>query len=207
MDLELWLIRHGETEWSASGRHTGKTDIPLTESGRRQAAALAERLAGRSFRLVLSSPLSRAFETCRLAGFGGVAELTEDLREWDYGIYEGRTTPEIRRDIPKWTIWADDPPGGETIEQVAARAFRVINRATAGKGRVVLFSHAHLLRILAVCWLGLPPAAGRFLVLGAASISILGYERETPVIMTWNQDWNPRNESPVFTREEVCNSI
>jgi len=187
---ELWLIRHGETEWSATGRHTGRTDIPLTSVGQRQAAALGRRLAGRSFALVLVSPLTRAVETCRIAGFGDVAHFTDDLLEWDYGAYEGRTTADIRKEAPGWTIWTGNPPGGETKEQVGRRALNVIDKVSAAGGDVALFAHGHLLRVLAACWLGLAPDAGRLLALGTASLSVLGYERETRVITTWNQDWH-----------------
>jgi probable phosphoglycerate mutase len=136
---------------------------------------------------VLSSPLARAYETCRIAGYGDVAVLADGLREWDYGEYEGRTSRDIRARLPGWTIWNGNPPGGETIEQVAQRASQVIKQAVAAEGDVALFAHAHLLRVLAACWLGLPPVAGRLLVLDTASISILGYERETRVIVAWNQ--------------------
>jgi len=187
---ELWLIRHGETEWSATGRHTGRTDIPLTSVGQRQAAALGRRLAGRSFALVLVSPLTRAVETCRIAGYGDVAHFTDDLLEWDYGAYEGRTTADIRKEAPGWTIWTGNPPGGETKEQVGRRALNVIDKVSAAGGDVALFAHGHLLRVLAACWLGLAPDAGRLLALGTASLSVLGYERETRVITTWNQDWH-----------------
>jgi probable phosphoglycerate mutase len=188
--LELWLIRHGETEWNAAGRHTGRTDVPLTAVGERQAAALGRRLADRSFALVLVSPLTRAVETCRIAGYGGVARFTDDLLEWDYGAYEGRTTVDIRTEVPGWTIWAGNPPGGETIEQVGRRVATVIDQAIAVGGEVALFAHGHVLRVLTACWLGLPPRAGRLLALGTASLSVLGYERETRVISTWNQDWH-----------------
>jgi probable phosphoglycerate mutase len=188
--LELWLIRHGETEWSAAGRHTGRTDVPLTAVGERQAAALGRRLAGRSFALVLVSPLTRAVETCRIAGYGGVARFTDDLLEWDYGAYEGRTTVDIRTEVPGWTIWTGNPPGGETIEQVGRRAATVIDQAIAVGGDVAMFAHGHVLRVLTACWLGLPPGAGRLLALRTASLSVLGYERETRVISTWNQDWH-----------------
>ena len=185
---DLWLVRHGETEWSAAGRHTGRTDLPLTEEGRRQVERLRERLAQKSFALVLSSPLARAAETCRIAGYGDVAEFDRDLREWDYGDYEGLTTVQIRRKVPGWTIWTGDPPGGETIGQVAERARRVICRARDVKGDTVLFAHGHLLRILSACWLGLSPREGSLFALGTASISILGRERETSVISVWNHD-------------------
>lgn len=187
---ELWLIRHGETEWSATGRHTGRTNIPLTAVGERQAAALGRRLASRSFALVLISPLTRAVETCRIAGYGDVSQFTDDLLEWDYGAYEGRTTADIRTEVPGWTIWTGNPPGGETIGQVGRRVATVIDQATAAGGDVALFAHGHVLRVLAACWLGLPPGAGRLLALGTASLSVLGYERETRVITTWNQDWH-----------------
>jgi broad specificity phosphatase PhoE len=194
---QIWLVRHGETEWSASGQHTGRTDIPLTRTGERQAAALGRLLAKRPFALVLSSPLGRARETCRLAGYGDVAVITDDLREWDYGDYEGRKTADIRKEAPDWSIWAGPVPHGETIEQVAARTQRVIDRAVAAGGDVALFAHGHVLRVLAACWLGLPPDGGRLLALGTASLSVLGYERETRVISTWNQDWHlVRVENP-----------
>jgi len=183
---ELWLIRHGETEWSAAKRHTGRTDIPLTPAGERQAAALGQALAGRRFGLVLTSPLRRASETCRLAGYGQAAEVTDDLLEWDYGVYEGRTTQEIRLEQPEWSIWTTSVPKGESIEQVGHRAQRVIQRALAAGGTVALFAHAHMLRILTACWLGLPPDAGRLFVLRTASISVVGFERETRVIVRWN---------------------
>lgn len=183
---ELWLIRHGETEWSAAKRHTGRTDIALTPTGERQSVTLGQSLAGRRFALALSSPLRRAHETCRLAGYGDAASVTDDLLEWDYGIYEGRTTEEMRLEQPDWSIWTTTVPKGESIEQVGRRVQRVIQRAKAVNGDVVLFAHAHILRILTACWLGLPPDAGRLFVLRTASISVLGFERETPVIIRWN---------------------
>lgn len=195
---ELWLIRHGETEWSAAGRHTGRTDIALTEEGRRQAALLEKRLAGRSFSHVLSSPLARALDTCKIAGYSEAAELTDNLLEWDYGNYEGLTITEIRDKAPGWTIWTGDPPDGESIMQVAERVRRVIDLASSVRGDVALFAHGHVLRVLAACWLELPPDNGRFFALGTASLSILGHERETPVITLWNQEWceyqDKRNE-------------
>lgn len=183
---ELWLIRHGETEWSAAKRHTGRTDIALTPTGERQASALGQSLAGRRFGLVLCSPLRRASETCRLAGYGETAEVTDDLLEWDYGVYEGKTTQEIRLEEPGWSIWTASVTKGEPVEQVGHRAQRVIQRVLAVDGDVVLFAHAHILRVLAACWLGLPPDAGRLFVLRTASISVLGFERETRVITRWN---------------------
>jgi probable phosphoglycerate mutase len=196
-DGQLWLVRHGETEWSASGQHTGRTDVPLTPAGQRQAAALGRFLAKRPFALVLSSPLGRARETCRLAGYAEAAVVTGDLREWDYGDYEGRKTVDIRKEVPGWTIWSGPVPGGETIEQVAGRTRRVIDRAVAAGGDVALFAHGHVLRVLAACWLGLAPEGGRLLALGTASLSVLGHERETRAITTWNQDWRlVRAEDP-----------
>ena len=185
----IWLVRHGETEWSKSGQHTGRTDIPLTAMGEQQGTALGRHLAGRRFALVLTSPLSRARETCRLAGFADAAEVSDDLLEWDYGIYEGRTTAAQRAEQPGWSIWTTPVSRGETVEQVGERARRVIERADAVAGDVALFAHAHVLRILAACWIGLPPIHGRNLTLGTASLSRLGYERETRVIQVWNQDW------------------
>lgn len=192
----VWLVRHGETEWSRSGQHTGRTDIPLTAEGVRQGLALGRHLADHRFALVLTSPLARARETCRLAGYAGVAEVSDDLLEWDYGIYEGRTTRSIRAEQPGWSIWTTSVAGGESVEHVGERAARVIARVEAVEGDVALFSHAHFLRILTACWLGLPAAHGRGLALGTASISVLGYERETRVIETWNQDWRLALETP-----------
>jgi broad specificity phosphatase PhoE len=177
-----------ETEWSLSGQHTGRTDLPLTAAGRRRAEALGRRLSGRPFALVLSSPLSRALETCRLAGYGDVAELNPDLMEWDYGDYEGRRTVEIQNERPGWSLWRDGVPDGETIDQVAARARRVIAAAESTEGDVALFAHGHVLRVLTACWLGLPPDAGRLFALGTAAVSVLGCEHDTHVIFKWNQD-------------------
>jgi len=189
MPGELWLIRHGETEWSLSGQHTGHTDIPLTEAGRANAAALGRYLAGRDFAMVLASPLQRARETCELAGFGAVCQVDPNLREWDYGDYEGLTTAEIRARRPDWSLWICGVPNGETVEQVGARAQAVIYRAEAASGDVALFAHGHLLRILTARWLGLPPADGRLFALNPGSLSTLGHERETRVISWWN--WKP----------------
>jgi probable phosphoglycerate mutase len=182
----LWLVRHGETEWSASGRHTGTTDIPLTETGRRAASALTASLAERTYALVLTSPLSRARDTCALAGLGDQAIVSEDLREWEYGDYEGLTTPEIREQVPGWTVFTNVCPRGETPEQVAARCDRVIALARKTGGDVIAFSHGHLLRVLAARWIGLPPQAGAYLALATASISALGWERDVPVISSWD---------------------
>lgn len=182
----LWVVRHGETAWSASGRHTSRTEEPLTADGEAQARALARPLRDHAFVAVLTSPRERARETCRLAGFGGRAVVDADLAEWDYGSDEGRTTAEIQQDHPGWSIWTDGPAGGETIDEVAARADRVIERVRSGSGDVLAFAHGHLLRILAARWVGLAPADGRRLLLEPATISILGWERETPVIERWN---------------------
>jgi len=188
---ELWLIRHGQTEWSLSGAHTGRSDIPLTAEGRKQAAAIGRYFTGRSFALVLVSPLARARATCELAGFGGRAEVDPNLYEWDYGECEGHTTQEIRDRIPGWSLWVDGPPGGETVEQVARRAEAVIERASQAPGDVALFAHGHVLRILTARWLGLEPAAGRLFALETGSVSRLGYERETRVITGWNLTISP----------------
>ncbi len=189
MPGQLWLIRHGETEWSRSGAHTGRTDLPLTDAGLQKAAALGRYFSGRRFALVLTSPLERARETCRLAGYGDAAQVEGNLTEWDYGDYEGRTTPEIRQSAPDWSIWTSGVPHGETIDQVAARAQAVIARAasSAGSGDVALFAHGHILRILTARWLDLPPQAGRLFALDTASVSVLGYERDTRVIRRWNE--------------------
>lgn len=187
MDAQrIWLVRHGETKWSLTGRHTGRTDLPLTPHGRDQAATLARRLADQDFEIVLSSPLQRAWETCQLAGLGDHAQLDPNLREWDYGDYEGMTTAAIRETRWDWNLWSDGVPNGETILQVAARALDVIDRATQAQGDAALFAHGHLLRILGAVWLGLPPQHGRLFALSTASISILGYERDHRVISQWN---------------------
>lgn len=187
--LELWLIRHGETEWSLSGAHTSSTDIPLTTRGEERAAAIRDYLHHRDFSLVLTSPRRRAQETCRIAGYAQVASTDENLREWDYGDFEGRTTADIRKEIPGWSIWDSDPKGGETLAQVGARAAHVIERAAASGGRIALFSHAHFLRILAARWIGLDAKDGSLFALGTGSVSTLGYERETRVIQTWNRSF------------------
>ena len=187
--VELWLIRHGETEWSISGQHTSRTDIPLTDHGRQSAAKIRDYLQNRNFSLVLSSPRQRAMETCRIAGFGDVVQVDENLSEWDYGQYEGRTTAEIREGQPGWSIWDGTPPGGESLEQVAARCQMLIERSLIAGGKVALFSHAHLLRILAVTWIGLSPKSGSLLALGTGSVSTLGFEREIRVIQTWNRSF------------------
>jgi len=183
---EIWLVRHGETAWSRTGQHTGRSDIPLTPRGREQAAALSGFFDGREFALVLSSPLQRAWETCQLTGFGEQAQLDPNLREWDYGDYEGITTAKIRDQREDWNLWADGVPNGETLLQVAPRALDVIDRANQADGDVVLFAHGHLLRIMGALWIGLPPQSGRLLALATASLSVLSYERESRVISQWN---------------------
>ena len=185
--MEIVLVRHGETEWSRSGKHTGRTDVPLTELGREQARAVGEALRGRHFALVLTSPLGRALETCRLAGFGDRAEQRDDLMEWDYGAYEGRTTVDIREEHPGWTLWRDGVPEGESIDEVAARVDRVVTKLRSLDGDTLLFAHGHVLRVLTACWLELDAEAGRFFALDPGTISTLGYERETPAIRLWNQ--------------------
>lgn len=183
----LWLVRHGETEWAKDGRHTGRTDIPLTDLGRSQAVAVGRKIGKQSFAEVLSSPLARALDTSRVAGFGARVELVDDLREWDYGADEGRTTEDIRRDRPGWSIWDDGPSGGETIAEVSARADRVIERVQAASGDVLCFAHGHVLRILAARWLALPPVEGRRFALSTATLSVLGWEREIADVQRWNE--------------------
>ncbi|MEO8025462.1 MAG: histidine phosphatase family protein [Bryobacteraceae bacterium] len=187
MPSQLWLVRHGETEWSKSGQHTGLTDLPLTPEGVAKAGELRNLLEGQTFNLVMSSPLQRAAETCRLAGFTD-AQIDPDLLEWDYGAYEGRTTPDVWKDRPGWSLWRDGVPNGESIEQVAERATRVIERAiqAASGGQVALFAHGHVLRVLAACWLGIEPEAARLFALSTASVSVLGWERDTRVVSRWN---------------------
>ena len=190
MGVELWLVRHGETEWSLSGKHTSRTDVSLTEHGRQRAVELREYLAGRKFDRVMVSPMVRARETCAIAGYGDVALVDEGLREWDYGVYEGRTTAEIGAEIPGWSVWKNEILGGETVEHVGERADGVIARALASHGeshRVALFAHAHILRILAARWIGLKAADGALFALGTGSVSVLGWERETRVVQSWNR--------------------
>jgi broad specificity phosphatase PhoE len=185
---ELVLVRHGETDWSRTGRHTGRTDVPLADAGREQARAIGRRLAGETYDLVLVSPLGRARETCEIAGLGEAATVVDDLREWDYGLYEGRTTPEIRLERPGWHVFADGCPGGESADQVGRRADRVLAslRGTPGLTRVAVFAHGHLLRVLAARWLGLAGRDGRLMRLDPATISRLGWEHETAVVNSWN---------------------
>jgi broad specificity phosphatase PhoE len=180
------LIRHGATEWSVTGKHTSFTDVPLTASGRRDAERVSERLARREFDLVLTSPRSRAKLTAELAGYGDVAQVDDDLAEVDYGEYEGRTTPEIRVQVPGWSVWTHGSPGGETVDDVGARADRVIDRALAADGDTLVFAHGHLLRILGARWIDLPAIYGGNLLLHTASICELGFERERRGIVLWN---------------------
>ncbi len=194
---ELWLIRHGETEWSLSGAHTSFTDLPLTEHGREQALRLGPVLAKTAFDLVLTSPRTRARVTAELAGLGAAAAVEENLQEWNYGVYEGKSTPEIRKEQPGWSVWSDPMPGGESLTEVAVRAQAVIERCLDHGGRCALFAHAHIFRILGGVWCGpldaLPEtlarsgAFGAHLGLATASVSVLGYERETRVIKRWNE--------------------
>jgi broad specificity phosphatase PhoE len=183
------LVRHGETEWSASGQHTSHTDLPLLDSGRSEAESLAPLLARFTFSLVLSSPMRRALDTCTLGGLRDRVEIDRDLMEWDYGDYEGISTPEIRKTVPGWRVWTHPTPNAETAGEVAARADRVIARCgpIIDRGEdVALFGHGHLSRVIAARWLGLPATDGRLFAMHAGSLSILGHERETPVIEMWN---------------------
>ena len=197
--MEIVLVRHGETEWSRSGQHTSSTDLPLIEEGRRRAAELGPVLAEWEFSLVLTSPLRRARETCELAGFGDRAEICEDLVEWNYGEYEGLTTPQIREQDPSWSLWTDGCPGGEQPAEVGARADKVIERMRSTDGKappsgaadnshnVVAFAHGHILRVLTARWIGLGAAGGARFALKAGAVCVLGFERETEVVQLWNR--------------------
>lgn len=185
--MELYLVRHGETEWSRVRRHTGRTDLPLSPVGEAEARALGQHLRGLEVDRVLSSPLTRARATAELAGFGDRLELTDALLEFDYGEYEGLTTAEIRAARPGWNLFRDGCPGGETVETAAARTRKLLDSLTDTEGRVMLFSHGHQLRILTARYLGLPPDAARHLFLGTASLSVLGSEHEWPAILLWNE--------------------
>ena len=184
----IYLARHGETAWSLTGQHTGLTDLPLTERGERNARRLGERLAGLTFAKIFTSPLQRAARTCELAGFGPAAEVDRDLLEWNYGNYEGLRTVEIHAKHPDWQLFRDGCPGGESPDQVGARADHVVSRVRSVKGDVLIFSSGHILRVLAARWLELEPAAGRFFILNTASLSVLGCENNLfqPVIRLWN---------------------
>lgn len=183
---EVVLARHGETEWSRAGRHTGRSDIPLTDRGREEARRLAVALAGRRFRRVLSSPLQRARETCALAGLAGGAELRPELMEWDYGDYEGLTWPQIQAQRPGWLLWRDGCPGGEAPGDVGARVDPVVAELQQAQGDVAVFAHGHLLRVLAARWTGEPPQLGSRLALGTAAVCLLAFEHDLPVIRRWN---------------------
>ena len=189
MPPSVTLVRHGETEWSASGKHTGRTDIPLTAEGERKARALHERLGGVAFDRVFTSPLQRARRTCELAGFGDRATADPDLLEWNYGDYEGRTTSEILKQRPGWLLFRDGCPNGEQPADVGARADRVIARLRAADDRAIVFSSGHILRVLAARWLGLAPSEGRLFMLSTASVSTLGYEhgKDEPAVQLWNE--------------------
>lgn len=192
------LIRHGQTQWSITGQHTGRTDIPLTDLGRQQADALGEMLAGEAFPLVLSSPLMRAWETMERAGYRGQGIPSDDILEWDYGVYEGRTTDDIRRDIPGWSVWTDPIEAGESVNEVGARADRAIELCLAAQGPVAVFAHGHFLRIMAARWMGLPAAAGKSLSLGTATVSTLGWERDNHVLSMWNDACHLNSMDPVL---------
>lgn len=183
---EIVLARHGETEWSVSHRHTGRTDLPLTENGRRQAQALGERLAGRSFGRVLVSPLTRAVDTCRLAGLGDRAETRPELQEIDYGDVEGLTTAQMREGTPNWSVWTHEIPGGESLADVGARLEPILAVMREADEDIALFAHGHVLRVLAALWIGLPPAGGARLALSTGTLGVLGWERENQVIRAWN---------------------
>ncbi len=187
---QLWLIRHGETEWSLSGQHTSRTDIALTDHGRRRAEELRDYLKGTKFDAVFVSPMQRARETCTIAGFGYQAVVDDNLKEWDYGVYEGKTTAQIRAEVPNWSVWRDPIIDGETAEHVGERADAVIARALQAApsgGKVALFAHAHILRILGARWVGLEARKGSIFALGTGSVSVAGWERETRVIQSWNR--------------------
>jgi probable phosphoglycerate mutase len=181
------LVRHGETEWSRDGRHTGRTDVPLTDAGREAARLVGKALASYHFVKVFSSPLQRARETCALAGLGDRAELRPELMEWDYGVYEGQTTAEIRQENPGWSLWRDGAPGGEVADDVAARLQPILRELVDPGGDVAIFAHGHVLRVLTALWLNLPPADGKLFALDTATISVLGFEREQWVIVKWNE--------------------
>lgn len=184
--MNVFVIRHGETEWSLSGQHTGRTEVPLTDNGRQQAERIRPMLAGQTFALVLVSPLQRARETCELAGFGDGAIREPGLMEWNYGEYEGLTPLQIQAKRPGWLIFKDGCPGGETPKQVSARVDQVVARARAVDGNVALFAHGHVLRVLAARWIGLPPRAGQHFLLGTGTLSILTYYHEIPAVKIWN---------------------
>ncbi|MDN3506443.1 MAG: histidine phosphatase family protein [Simkaniaceae bacterium] len=184
---KIYLVRHGETEWTEEKKHTGLTDIPLTDEGRLQAQWLTAKFKEVKLKKVLCSPLIRASETCEIAGYRDVAEIDENLVEWDYGDYEGMTTAEIREKVPKWTIFSKGAPNGESVGDISARTGRVISRIRSVPGDVAIFSSGHFLRALAARWLQLPVSEGRLFFLSTASVSVLGYERSNPVLISWNE--------------------
>jgi broad specificity phosphatase PhoE len=198
----VYLARHGETAWTISRQHTGVTDLPLTAQGEAEAVRLGERLAGVTVAAVLTSPLQRAVRTCALAGFGSAAEVESDLLEWNYGAYEGRTSADIRAERPDWQLFRDGCPGGESPDQIGARADRVIHRVRAIEGNTLLFSSGHFLRVFAARWLGLDPGAGRYFLLGTASLSAVGYEHERsePVIRLWDEMPHEGRSGPAQVR-------
>jgi len=193
---DVVLVRHGQTEWSATGKHTGRSDIPLTEFGRQQAEALGVMLGGADFARVLSSPLTRAWETMERAEYAG-GTATNELMEWDYGIFEGRRTLDIRDEIPNWSVWVNPIVGGESVEEVGERADRVIADVLEADGPIAIFAHGHVLRILAARWIGLPAVVGANLRLDTATVSTLGWERERRVIRHWNESCHLRSMDPV----------
>ena len=202
----VYLARHGETAWTISHQHTGRTDLPLTPQGEAEATRLGQRLQGLTFAAVLTSPLRRAVRTCELAGFGSAAEIEPDLMEWNYGAYEGRTSAEIHAERPDWDLFREGAQDGESPDQIGARADRVIRRVRAIEGNTLLFSSGHFLRVFAARWLGLEPGAGRYFFLGTASLSALGYEHDhsDPVIRLWNEMPHepPVSAAPVRVRRE-----
>ncbi|MDH6237695.1 histidine phosphatase family protein [Cryobacterium sp. CG_9.6] len=195
---EIVLIRHGQTEWSITGQHTGRTDVPLTDFGRQQADALGGMLDGEHFDRVLSSPLVRAWETMERAGYGAQGEVNTNVLEWDYGVYEGRRTDDIRTTIPGWSVWTDPIPGGETVDAVGARADLAIEQCLSAEGRVAVFAHGHFLRVMAARWIGLPALSGQSLGLGTATVSTLGWERENRVLQGWNDACHLSSMDPVL---------
>lgn len=195
---DIVLIRHGQTEWSITGQHTGRTDVPLTDFGRQQADALGEMLDGTHFGLVLSSPLVRAWETMLRAGYGATGVADDNVLEWDYGVYEGRRTDDIRAEIPGWSVWTHPIEGGESVDEVGARADLAIEECLAADGRVAVFAHGHFLRVMAARWMGLPAADGKNLSLGTATVSTLGWERENRVLQGWNDACHLSSMDPVL---------
>ncbi len=193
---DVTLVRHGQTEWSADGLHTGRTDVPLTDLGIRQASALGGMLDGVDYAYVYSSPLSRAWRTMELAGRDAGAEAREELVEWDYGVYEGTRTVDVREEIPGWSVWTHPIEGGESVEEVGTRADRVIADLVTADGPGLVFAHGHMLRILAARWMGLPAVHGQLFGLDTATISTLGWERETRVIRHWNEECHLRSLDP-----------